>query len=142
MPNGTLAEFIEKNPGAKRIGLVRLSPQSHLTHNVTPPQAIGCRRRSQFSSHEQHHTRKLERGRYFFRVTLSLTDDLCCLAQRSRRSRRPGSFDGFRVSFYCPWNDHTGSGRVCVWHDCDRGQSVCLATSNFRDGGVVGPSDI
>jgi len=37
MPNGTLAEFIERNTSASRIGLVSLSLQSHPTDNVIFP---------------------------------------------------------------------------------------------------------
>ena len=35
MPNGTLGEYLKKNPGANRIGLVRFSPMS--TVFLTPP---------------------------------------------------------------------------------------------------------
>jgi len=37
MPNGTLTEFVEKNPSASRIDLVSPSPQSSLIDNITFP---------------------------------------------------------------------------------------------------------
>ena len=37
MLNGTLTEFIEENPGADRITLVRRSLQLRSTDSVTPP---------------------------------------------------------------------------------------------------------
>ena len=37
MPNGTLMEFVERNPGANRIGLVSPSLQSRLANNVILP---------------------------------------------------------------------------------------------------------
>ena len=37
MPNGSLIEFVEKNPDVKRIGLVSPSLQLHLAGNVILP---------------------------------------------------------------------------------------------------------
>ena len=37
MPNGTLIEFVKKNPSASRIGLVSPSLQSHLADNFIFP---------------------------------------------------------------------------------------------------------
>jgi len=37
MPNGTLTEFVKKNPSASRIGLVSPSLQSHSTDSVIFP---------------------------------------------------------------------------------------------------------
>ena len=67
MPNGTLTEYLDENPGANRIGLVGLSSAiiTSLGDNVFS-QVIGCRRGSHLSSCNPHNTWRLKGGRFFF----------------------------------------------------------------------------
>lgn len=64
MHNGTLAEYLDKNPGADRICLVSF-PFMVTDRPVTLfPVAIGCSRRAHLSSCKLHNTRRLEWGKF------------------------------------------------------------------------------
>ena len=64
MPNGTLTEYLDKNPAANRLDLVGLSSVTitNLGDNIFS-QAIGCCRRSRLYSCNPFHTRRFKRGR-------------------------------------------------------------------------------
>ena len=72
MPNGDLTEYLDKNPGANRIGLVS-PPCNHCYLNADYPQAVGCSGRPRLSSRETHNTRRSERSKRLLWVTF------CCV---------------------------------------------------------------
>ena len=63
MSNGTLREYVEKNPGANRIGLVSLSPAFTTWLTTSSFLVIRCGRRSRIPSYKLYDTRRLERGK-------------------------------------------------------------------------------
>jgi serine/threonine protein kinase len=74
MPNGTLREYVNENPGANRVGLVSFSSitKTWLTKLL---QVVGCGRRSQLSSCKSHNARRLKRGRFPLCVVFSCIND-------------------------------------------------------------------
>ena len=62
MPNGTLTDYVNENPGANRVNLVSFFSVigTRLTNFV---QVVGRGRRSQLPPCKSHHPRGLERGR-------------------------------------------------------------------------------
>ena len=73
MQNGTLTDYVNENPGANRIGLVRLSSATStgLTRFL---QVVGCGRRSQLPPCKPHNPRRLERGEFSLYAVFSKID--------------------------------------------------------------------
>ena len=72
MPNRTLTEFIERNPGASRIGLVSPSLLSHLTGNTILPGYRTYPRVLTTFTRTTPYTETLEWVRVFFGEVLGL----------------------------------------------------------------------
>ena len=77
MPNGTLTQYLGKNPEADRICLVGLSCIGITSHLIkTFSKAIGHCRRSHISPCKLHNTWRSKRGGCRVSVVLNQADDL------------------------------------------------------------------
>ena len=155
-------EYIDRNPGANRIGLVSPPPCNHCYINADFSQAVGRSRRSRLSSCETRNTRRFERSQHLFWVAFSYANILL-LVQHSHQPQRPCPLDGFRIYLGCSWIElcpsarvagvytqvgctrdyqgrewgYTGGGHLFFWHGCHRGQFSSFPPPGVWGGGIV-----
>ena len=162
MPNGTLTEYLGKNPGANRVDIVSLSP---MTTALLVPfflQAIGRSGRSGLSSCEARHTWRFERSGCLLSAAFVRINDLLP-AQHSRRPRWSCPLGRFRLCLRCSrvelspciqckgvytgvgctrsdqgkFCEYEGGGCLCFRHSCDRGQSLAFLCQTLGVEGLM-----